>query len=67
VEDDVIKCHVSKGIDRQPFSTLSKLFNRDRLSIYKRYKWLERELSGGQGNVLTSQLLFIFGMRMLLK
>jgi hypothetical protein len=67
IEDDVIKCHVSKGMDRQPFSTLSKLFKRERLSIYKRYKWLEREHPGGQGNVLTSQLLFILRMRMLLK
>jgi hypothetical protein len=44
---------MSKGMDRNAFSTLSRLFNRERLSVYKRYKWLERERSGGQGNVLN--------------
>lgn len=38
-------------MDRQAFSTLSKLFNRDRLSVYKRYKWI-CEHQVGQGNAL---------------
>ncbi|PNF41317.1 hypothetical protein B7P43_G17743 [Cryptotermes secundus] len=67
VEDDVIKCHVSKGMDRQPFSTLSKLFNRDRLSIYKRYKWLERELPGEQGRVTWTLQKVEMVIRSLLK
>jgi hypothetical protein len=35
---DLIKSHVSKGTDRQPFST-PKTF-RDRLSVYKTYNWI---------------------------
>jgi hypothetical protein len=52
VEDDLILSHISKGTDKNAFSTLSKLLNRERLSIYKRYKWLQRGHSG-QGDVLN--------------
>lgn len=62
VEDDLIKSHVSKGTDRQAFATLSKLFNRDRLSVYKRFKWL-CEHQDRQGNV-PNYIFFIWKMRM---
>jgi hypothetical protein len=37
-KDDRIKSHVSKGMDRRPFSTLSKLLETG--CLYKRYKWI---------------------------
>jgi hypothetical protein len=39
-EDGLIKSHVSKGMDRQPFSTPSELLNRDRVTVYKKYRWI---------------------------
>jgi len=52
-------------MDREAFATLSKLLNRDRLSVYKRFKWL-CEHQDKQGNVLN-YICFIWKMRMLKK
>ncbi|XP_021932942.1 uncharacterized protein LOC110836249 isoform X2 [Zootermopsis nevadensis] len=49
-ENYLIMRHLSKGDDKNAFSTLANLLNRDRLSVYKRYKWLQQEQSG-QGRI----------------
>jgi hypothetical protein len=37
-DDELIKSHMSKGTDKKAFATLATILNRERFSLYKKYK-----------------------------